>query len=314
MELTDKYRPKTFEEVLGQDSTIESLKNLIETRGGLPPCLLISGDSGIGKTTIARITASLVGCLDSTSNLIEINGAEKTGIDDMREVTESLKFFPLGKSKSRVVILDEAHRLSKNAWDSLLKPIEEPPPNTYWILCSTEPSKIPKAIQTRCTPYELKKVSVAKITKLLTFVCEQENYKTDKAIIMAAAMKAEGSPRRALKFLEMVHGLDSAAKAQELIKSIGADDSKSPTIAMCQIIARRGSFLEAVAAIKDTEEESETIRYITINYFNKVVIFAKSEDAAKYGLQVLHAFSRPCNPNEKLAPILLALAAVLIPD
>ena len=313
MELTTKYRPSTFEEVLGQDATIESLKKLIETKGGLPSCLLFSGDSGIGKTTLARICASVVGC--TGPNLIEVNGAERTGIDNMRDVVDQLNFIPFGKSKTRVVILDEAHRLSKQAWDSLLKPLEEPPPGTYWILCSTEPTKIPKAIQTRATAYELKKVSVAKIKNLLTAICEKESYNTDKQIIMLIAIKAEGSPRRALKYLEMAHGVDTMAKAQEIIKTVGDDDSNSPTIAMCRVIARRGTFAEAVAAIAGTEEENETIRIVATAYFTKIAIAMKSNEAnVVWPLEVLNAFSKPCYPPDKLAPIILALATVLISD
>src|SRR5277367_6751574 len=144
-DLTKKYRPSTFEEVIGQDVVTASLKRMIVSDKKLPPCILFTGPSGIGKTTLARICAKEAGCLDA--NIIEINAAKQTGIDDMREVTDLSGFMVLGGA--RVFIIDEAHGLSKQAFDSLLKFLEEPSKNTSWILCSTNPTKIPKSIKTR---------------------------------------------------------------------------------------------------------------------------------------------------------------------
>ncbi len=125
-----KYRPKDFDEVVGQDAVVKSLQQAVKNNAG--HTFLFTGLSGVGKTTLARITAATVGCV--SSNLIEIDAATHTGVDDMRDVTFSLKYKPIGVGSVKVIIVDECHMLSKSAWNSLLKVLEEPPAWVYWML------------------------------------------------------------------------------------------------------------------------------------------------------------------------------------
>ena len=307
-DLTDKYRPTAFEAVLGQDNVVASLKEIIEKDNKLPSTILFHGPSGVGKTTLARICAKAIGCLDS--NIIEINAAKFTGVEDMREATELSGFMSLGSS--RVFILDEAQRLSKQAFDSLLKFLEEPIKGTSWIFCSTEPTKIPKNIKTRCHIYELKKVEASKIRDLLSRISDTEKFNVDKQILTYIAMKAEGSPRQAIKFLDMSRGLP-LDKVRELIKAKGPEEGSPEIVKLCQIIVSRRPFLEALEALKAIEGfTNESIRITVLAYLTKCVYGSKSVDNTKYLLQAISAFSSPYIEYEKNAPILISLAIILI--
>lgn len=310
MELTEKYRPRTLDEVLGQESIVASLKAIIEKDNKLPACLLFTGDPGLGKTTLARVVSSMVGC----TNIIEINGASRTGVDDMREISDQLNYSALGKSKSKIVILDEAHRLSAQAWDSLLKPTEQPAGSNSWILCSSNPSKLPKAILSRCVPpngYQLKKVNNTEIKSLLLHVVLEEKFTLNPSIITLITMNSNGSPRQALKYLEALQDEQDINRAKDIIKSV--DISDSPTIQVLgRLLVNKGSWAEAVEAIKACEDDPSSIRYGICGYISKCVIGSKSMEHTQYLLNILHAFSGNWDPAERLAPLLLALAVILI--
>jgi DNA polymerase-3 subunit gamma/tau len=143
--LATKYRPETWEEVVGQDAVVKSMKVVVTKKSS--KCFLLSGPSGCGKTTLARIAARSLG-IKGGGALREIDAASKTGVDDMRQVCVDLGYKVLGGG-SRGLIVDECHQLSKAAWNSLLKITEEPPPDTYWFFCTTEPSKVPVTIKRR---------------------------------------------------------------------------------------------------------------------------------------------------------------------
>lgn len=309
-DLITKYRPNTFEEVIGQEKIVASLKALVGSGKKLPNCLLFSGPSGVGKTTLARICAKASGCLPE--NIKEINGANYTSIDDMRTILTHMQFLPLtAGSTRRVVIIDEVHRLSKQAFDSLLKGIEEPPVDASWILCSTEPHKIPSTIEGRSHHYKLKVVPTANLATLVTKVRDAEKLPVDNKIIPFIALRAAGSPRQALKFLSMARGCATTQDAVELIKASG-DESEAPNvIALCQAMLFNKPWHELAALVKALgDEENETVRMIILAYMTKVVLSDPS-DKKKAGtaLGILKAFSNhPFNQSEKLAPILLAVA------
>lgn len=310
MDLCNKYRPQAFTGVLGQNAVVSSLISIINKDGKLPNCLLFVGPSGVGKSTISRLCATAVGCRGI--NLNELNASSTNSVDDMRELTEKMQYKSLD-GQPKVAILDEAQKLSQSAWSCLLKPLEEPNHNNTYILCSTDPNKIPKAILTRCTRYDLKPVSNTDILNHLKYVVELERFVVPKQILTSITIKSEGSPRLALKLLEKVHNEIDIVKANELIKATISDD-EHPAIDLARVIVKQGSWDEAVSIIKSLDEDNESIRLLILNYISKCILGARSIDETKYLLNVLNAFRSPFFQSEHMAPILLATASILIDD
>ena len=163
-----KYRPQRLADVVGQKATVKSLEATLKAKSP-SHCYLFAGPAGTGKTTLARIMAANFGC--DVGNMIEVDAASNSGIDDMRGVTSTLRYNGFGDSPNKAIIIDECHGLSKQAWDSLLKSTEEPPPHVFFFFCSTNPAKVPAAMTTRCQTYHLSPVKYDDLMDLLEGVC-----------------------------------------------------------------------------------------------------------------------------------------------
>ena len=214
-----KYRPKNFKKLIGQDIMVETVTNSIKLNK-LPNAYLLTGIRGVGKTTTARLIAKALNCekdflkeencvcghceeIDNSKHLdvLEMDAASRTGIDDVRELIESSKYNPTS-AKYKVVILDEVHMLSKQAFNGLLKTLEEPPSHLKFIFATTEVKKIPVTIVSRCQRFDLHRVSIKDLLANLKKILKIENGKiTDRALILIAKA-AEGSVRDSLSLLD----------------------------------------------------------------------------------------------------------------
>jgi len=215
-----KYRPKIFNELIGQNIMVETIANSIKLNK-VPNAYLFTGIRGVGKTTTARIVAKSLNCKNGITNLcsdemcehceaitnsnhldvLEMDAASRTGIDDVRELIESSKYNPTS-AKYKIIILDEVHMLSKQAFNGLLKTLEEPPSHLKFIFATTEVKKIPVTIISRCQRFDLHRVTIKDLLSNLKKISQLENGKISEGALILIAQSAEGSVRDSLSLLD----------------------------------------------------------------------------------------------------------------
>lgn len=237
-----KYRPQSFAEVVGQKHIIQTLQNQVQT-GQVAHAYLFTGSRGVGKTSVARIMAKAVNCKfpkdgqpcgaceicnqitqNNFLDLVEIDAASNTGVDNIRELIEHVKFSPsLGKYK--VFIIDEVHMLSKGAFNALLKTLEEPPAHAIFILATTEVNKVPVTIVSRTQRFDFKRLSIEDIKSQIVKVLKEENLKLEHDIVTLIAENAEGSVRDALSLLDKVLTLGESATLADCLQLLGITDT-----------------------------------------------------------------------------------------
>jgi DNA polymerase-3 subunit gamma/tau len=220
--ISRKYRPQTFDDVIGQEHISNTLRNAIKN-GRVAHAYLFTGSRGIGKTTTARILSKTLNCPNAEDynpcnkcsscveitegrsvNVAEIDGASNRGINEIRELRENVKYPPTGGAKYRIFIIDEVHMLTKEAFNALLKTLEEPPEHVIFIFATTEPIKIPDTIISRCQRYDFHRIPVKKIVELLKQIVETEKVKIDDSILTLIAKKADGGMRDAESLLDQI--------------------------------------------------------------------------------------------------------------
>ncbi len=195
-----KYRPSSWGEVIGQDHIVKTISESLKN-GNIPHAYLLCGPRGTGKTTIARIIASELGT--SQNDIYEMDAASNRGIDDIREIKKSVQSLPFD-SKYKIYILDEVHMFSKDAWNALLKTIEEPPSYVVFILATTELEKVPETIISRCQSFSLKKPTDEILSQVIESVAKKEDYKIEDGGSDLIAILADGAFRDALGILQKV--------------------------------------------------------------------------------------------------------------
>jgi DNA polymerase-3 subunit gamma/tau len=209
-----KFRPQTFSQIVGQKHIVQTLSNALD-RNRIAHAYLFSGTRGVGKTTTARVLAKALNCesgptskpcqkcgncveiaAGSSLDVMEIDGATNTGIDNIRDLKESVMFMPT-KSRYKVYIIDEVHQISPKAFDALLKTLEEPPPHVIFMFATTALTKVPETILSRCQCFEYKPIAISEITIQLKMIAEKENVNATPEAIEAMARRARGSMRDA---------------------------------------------------------------------------------------------------------------------
>lgn len=240
--LARKWRPKTFDDLIGQDYITQTLKNAIST-GKIAHAFILSGPRGVGKTSTARIVAKALNCINGPTaepcsecsfcteisegkslDVMEIDAASHTGVNDVREIIENIKYLP-SSGKNKIYIIDEAHMLSQSAFNALLKTLEEPPPHVLFILATTEVHKIPVTILSRCQRYDFKKVSVEKIKEQLASITSNEKIQIEDETLYVIAQEADGSLRDSLSLMDqLIATFGDNIKHQEALTILGILD------------------------------------------------------------------------------------------
>lgn len=243
--LARKWRPRTFEEVIGQKHVTRVLQNAIRLNR-VAHAYLFSGPRGVGKTSVARILAKALNCekgptptpccecslcreiaAGKSADVLEIDGASHRGIDSIRSLQESIGYKPI-RGRFKIYIIDEVHMLTVEAFNALLKTLEEPPPHVRFIFATTEAHRVPSTVLSRCQRFDFRRISTGEISSHLERIIEAEQVRVDPSVLDAIAVEADGSLRDAQTLLEQViafHGEDISD--DELLKLLGMVDRTS---------------------------------------------------------------------------------------
>ncbi len=276
--LARKWRPKKFADLVGQSSSVTILQNIISS-GRLHHAYLLTGTRGVGKTTIARIIAKTINCTDPLHNeacalcsncmqidagqlvdVIEIDAASNTGVDNIREVIENAQYAPTS-APYKVYIIDEVHMLSKSAFNALLKTLEEPPAHIVFILATTDPQKVPLTVLSRCLQLKLRHLTVSEIEQHLEHVLGAEQLQFDQEALQQIALAAHGSMRDALslsdqaiaftngnltlKLIQQMLGISDDSNILNILNCI-CNDNSPELVKICQVLHQEGIDLEHV--------------------------------------------------------------------
>ncbi len=266
--LYQDVRPKTFEDVIGNTAEIRSLQKLVKNKKH-PHVYLFQGPSGCGKTTLARILAEAFKC--SSMNIREINAAQLRGIDTIRDLQQNVvPYAPMGGG-SRMIIFDEAHMMTRDAQNGLLKMLEDIYEYQYYVLCSTEPKKIINTIRTRSNIIEVKKLNDSDMLELLETSIEKTNMEAISDSVYSAILAgADGCPRSALMLLEKQAGL----KEQDALKiTKGFTEDTPEAIELCRALINKKDWNVITTIYKKLKDiEPEGIRRMLLGYLHTCLL------------------------------------------
>ncbi len=288
-----KYRPRNFSEIVGQEHVVKTLTNAL-AMNKVAHAYLFCGPRGTGKTTIARLLAKAVNCenrkKDEPCNecsscleinngraldLIEIDAASNRGIDEIRELRESIRFSPT-RLKYKVFIVDEVHMLTRDAFNALLKTLEEPPAHAIFILATTEIHKVPQTIISRCQRFDFHKLTLSKIIQRLKFIAEQEKVKIEQPALELIALNADGALRDAESLLGQVMAMeDKEITLTEAQTILGTTDTKTVAEMVNFLAAKdRTGAIRLVNRLVEEGYDLAQFAKALVNYLRKMMILS----------------------------------------
>ncbi len=261
--LARKYRPQSFSDLIGQDMLVQTLKNALE-KGRLAHAFVLTGVRGVGKTTTARIIAKGLNCIgadgkgdptlepcgvcencltiikDRHIDVIEMDAASRTGVDNVREIIESVKYQPVS-ARYKIYIIDEVHMLSTAAFNALLKTLEEPPAHVKFIFATTEIRKVPVTVLSRCQRFDLRRVKPEELTAHFQNICTKENIKADDEALKILARGADGSVRDGLSLLDQAISLSDGHITEAIVEEMLGLSDRSKSLDLLEAILEGNS-------------------------------------------------------------------------
>ena len=295
-----KYRPKTFGEIVGQEHIIKTLTNALKL-DKIAHAYLFTGVRGTGKTSVARLLAKAVNCLEKKSSepcnkcqaceeinqnksmdLVEVDAASNRGIDEIRELRDGIKFSP-SSLKYKVFIIDEVHMLTREAFNALLKTLEEPPAHVIFILATTEIHKVPQTIISRCQKFDFHKLTLDKIVERLNWIANQEKVKIEKSALELIAVNADGSVRDGESLLGQIMSMEDKNITLEEVQSIlGIVDIKAVQDLVQYLIEKESG--KAISHINNISNHGYDLIQFTkslIGYLRKMMILKVDPNLSK---------------------------------
>ncbi len=338
--LARKWRPKNFEELVGQEHVARALINGLDS-DRLHHAFLFTGTRGVGKTTIARILSKSLNCDTGITSkpcgqcsacievdegrfvdLIEVDAASRTKVEDTRELLENVQYRPT-RGRYKVYLIDEVHMLSRHSFNALLKTLEEPPPHVKFLLATTDPQKLPITVLSRCLQFNLKKLPAADIVQRLSHILEQENISFDESGLRLLARGAEGSMRDALSLLDQAIAFSGGQVADnevrnmlgtietshiyDLIAQIHRNDAAAIMQTMKVLDERSPDYLDALAEIVSILHhiamEQQVAGFITEDWDNPDKIQSLAKDILPQDVQLYYQIALQGHDDLKLNPV-----------
>jgi DNA polymerase-3 subunit gamma/tau len=312
--LARKYRPSTFSEVVGQEHILRALENSIQ-HNKLHQAYMFSGTRGVGKTTIARVFAKCLNCQKSDMpqtepcnectacleikagrhiEFLEVDAASRTGVDDMRELLESVQYKP-ANARYKIYLIDEVHMLSKSSFNALLKTLEEPPPHVIFLMATTEVEKVPKTVLSRCLQLNLKIIPENKIREHIQSLLDLESIQYDEESLGLIASSAQGSIRDGLTLLDQAIAHGNGALESDQVKALLGTIDQSYIIELVNRVAAcdgDGAYL-ALNKITELNVEYEQVLKIIISVFHKITLHQQLLDSEDTNIKQLAASIDP---------------------
>ena len=274
MSLYLKYRPESFDDIIGNEDTIQVLRNQLagDSKQPISRSLLFHGPTGCGKTTLGRIVANELGA--KGNDLREIDSADFRGIDTIRDIRKQSAYKPL-EGPCRVWILDEVHKLTNDAQNAMLKALEDTPSHIYYILCTTDPQKLLPTIRGRCAQYQVRPLSDREMKILLRRVVKAEKESLSKEIYEQIIQDCMGHPRNALQVLAQVLSVDGDKR---LAVAKRTAEVQSKTIELCRALVKKASWKEVAGILKGLKDEDpEQIRRAVLGYCQAILLGGKPD-------------------------------------